>query len=64
MWKRLEEKYGHPAKLTDLIINTIQDIRPIKEGRNKRVKELVETTEDGDKDLKILGLEREITTTS
>ena len=32
MWKRLDEKYGDPAKLTDAIINTIQDIRPIKLG--------------------------------
>ena len=36
MWKRLDEKYGDPAKLTDVIINTIQDIRPSKEGENKR----------------------------
>ena len=40
MWKRLDEKYGDPAKLTDTIINTIQDIRPIKEGENKRFIEL------------------------
>ena len=64
MWKRLEEKYGDPAKLTDAIINTIQDIRPIKEGENKRFIELVDAVEDGYKDLKRLGLEREITTTS
>ena len=64
MWKRLDEKYGDPAKLTDAIINTIQDIRPIKEGENKRFIELVDAVEDGYKDLKRLGLEREITTTS
>ena len=64
MWKRLDEKYGDPVKLTDAIINTIQDIRPIKEGANKRFIELVDAVEDGSKDLKRLGLEREITTTS
>ena len=64
MWKRLDEKYGDPAKLTDAIINTIQDIRPIKEGENTRFIELVDAVEDGYKDLKRLGLEREITTTS
>ena len=64
MWKRFDEKYGDPAKLTDAIINTIQDIRPIKEGENKRFIELVDAVEDGYKDLKRLGLEREITTTS
>ena len=64
MWKRLNEKYGDPAKLTDVIINTIQDIRPIKEGENKRFIEFVDAVEDGYKDLNRLGFEREITTTS
>ncbi|XP_068758047.1 uncharacterized protein [Montipora capricornis] len=64
MWKRLDEKYGDPAKLTDAIINTIQDVRNVKEGENKRFIELVDAVEDGYKDLKRLGLEREITTTS
>ena len=64
MWKRLDERYGDPAKLTNTIINTIQDIRPIKEGEKKRFIELVDAVEDGYKDLKRLGLEREITTTS
>ena len=64
MWKRFDEKYGDLAKLTDAIINTIQDIRPIKEGENKRFIEFVDAVEDGYKDLKRLGLEREITTTS
>ena len=65
MWKRLERKiYGDPAKLTDVIINTIQDKGPIKEGENQGFIELVEAVEDGYKDLKRLGLEREITTTS
>ena len=64
MWKRLDEKYGDPAKLTDAIINTIQDIRPIKEGDRKRFIELVDAVEDGYKDLKRLGLEREIANTS
>ena len=64
MWKRFDEKYGDPAKLTDTIINTIQDISPIKEGENKRFIQFVDAVEDGYKDLKRLGLEREITTTS
>ena len=64
MWKRLDEKYGDPAKLTDAIINTIQDIRPIEEGENERLIVLINAVEDGYKDLKKLGLEREITTTS
>ena len=39
-------------------------MRLIKEGENKRFIELVDAVEDGYKDLKRLGLEREITTTS
>ena len=39
-------------------------MRIIKEGGNKRFIELVDAVEDGYKDLKRLGLEREITTTS
>ena len=49
MWKRLDEKYGDPTKVADAIINTIQNVRPIKEEGY---------------DLKKLGFEREITTTS
>ena len=64
MWKRLDEKYGDPAKVADAIINTVQNVRPIKEGENKKFIELVDAVEDGYNDLKKLGLEREITTTS
>ena len=42
MWKRLDEKYGDPAKVADAIINTVQNVRPIKEGENKKFIELVE----------------------
>ena len=52
MWKRLDVKYGDPAKLTDAIINTIQDIRPIEEGENERLIVLINAVEDGYKDLK------------
>ena len=64
IWKRLDEKYGDPAKVADAIISTIQNVRPIKEGENKKFIELVDAVEDGYNDLKKLGLEREITTTS
>ncbi|KAL9951777.1 hypothetical protein ACROYT_G044503 [Oculina patagonica] len=38
MWKRLDEKYGDPAKVADAIINTIQSVRPIKKGKEKTVR--------------------------
>lgn len=64
MWKRLDEKYGDPAKVADVIINEIRRVRSIREGENKRFIELVGIIEDGYRDLKRLGLEAEITTTS
>ena len=64
MWKRLDEKYGDPAKVADVIIDGIRRTRFIREGEEKRFVEFVEIIEDGYRDLKRLGLESEITTTS
>ena len=64
MWKRLDEKYGDPTKVTDIIIDEIRRTRIIREGEEKRFVKFVEIVEDGYRDLKRLGLESEITTTS
>ena len=64
MWKRLDEKYGDPAKVADVIIDGIRRTRIIREGEKERFVEFVEIVEDGYRDLKRLGLESEITTTS
>ena len=64
MWRRLDETYGDPAKITDVIINSIQRVKAIKEGEDKRFVEFVEVIESGYRDLLRLGLEKEITTTS
>ena len=64
MWKRLDEKYGDPTKVTHIIIDEIRRTRIIREGEEKRFVEFVEIVEDGYRDLKSLGLESEITTTS
>ena len=42
MWRRLDEKYGDPAKITDVIINSIQRVKAIKEGEDKRFVEFVD----------------------
>ena len=63
MWKRLHEKYGDPAKVADVTIDGIRRTRIIREGEEKRSVEFVEIVE-GYRDLKRLGLESEITTTS
>ena len=64
MWKRLNERYGDPAKVADVIIDGIRRKRIISEGEKNRFVDFVEIVEDGYRDLKRLGLESEITTTS
>ena len=64
MWNRLDEKYGAPGKVADVIIDGIRRTIIIREGEEKRFVEFVEIVEDGYRDLKRLGLESEITTTS
>ena len=64
MWKRLDEKYGDPAKVADVVMCAIQNIKPIREGENKKFVEFINVIDDGYRDLRRLGLEKEITTTS
>ncbi|XP_068675344.1 uncharacterized protein [Montipora foliosa] len=64
MWKRLDDKYGDPAKVADVIIDSIRRTKIIREGEDKRLVEFVNMLEDGYRDLRRLGLEAEITTTS
>ena len=64
MWQRLDEKYGDPAKVADVIIDEIKLFRMLREGEDKRFIEFVTLIEDGYRDLKRLDLETEITTTS
>ena len=64
MWRRLDEKYGDPAKITDVIINNIQRVKAMEEGEGKRFVEFVEIIESGYGHLLRLGLEKEITATS
>lgn len=63
-WKRLNEKYGDPTKIVDVIMNAIQNTRNIREGENNRLIDLINVVEGGYRDSKRLGLEKEITTTS
>ena len=63
VWKSVA-KSGDPAKITDVIINSIQRVKAIKEGEGTRFVEFVEIIEYGYRDLLRLGLEKEITTTS
>ena len=51
MWKRLDEKYGDPTKVVDVIMNAIQNRRNIRDGENNRLIELINVVEDGYRDL-------------
>ena len=42
VWRRLDKKYGDPAKITYVIINSIQRVKAIKEGEDKRFVEFVD----------------------
>ena len=64
MLKRLDEKYGDPAKIADVVIDSIKRVKVIKEGDHEKFIEFVDVVEDAYRDLLRLGLEREITTTS
>ena len=64
MWKRLDGKYEDPAKVADVIIDGIRRTRVIRQGEEKRFVEFVDIVEVSCTDLKRLGLESEITTTS
>ena len=64
MWKRLDEKYGDPAKVADVITDSVQRVRAIKEGENRRFIEFIDIVDNGYRYLLRLGLENEITTTS
>ena len=62
LWKRLDEKYGDPSKLADLVIN-VRKLKCVKEGDVKGFLILVETVEKGYRDLALLDLEMEISNT-
>ena len=63
-WKRLDEKYGDPTKEADAIIDSVQRVKTIKEGDDKRFIEFVEIVDSGYRDLLRIRFEKEITTTS
>ena len=53
MWKWFDEKYGDPAKVADAIINTIQNVRPIKVKLLKETKVELSVTKIGGNNKKI-----------
>ena len=63
MWKRLDEKYGKPSKLADVVMRDIKKLCAIREGDDRRF-DVVDVVEKGYCDLSRVGIEREISNTS
>lgn len=51
MWKRLDEKYGQPSKLADIVVLEIKELKPVKEEEDEAFLKLVNTVERGYYDL-------------
>ena len=64
MWKKLDEKYGKPSKIADVVMYDIKKLRAIREGDGKRFIDLVDIVEKGYRDLLRVGIEQEISNTS
>ena len=58
--RRLDERYGKPSKLTDVIMNDIKHFRAIVEGDYKQFTEFVNLVENSCHDLERTKMEREI----
>ena len=64
MWKRLDEKYGKPSKLADVVMYDIKKLRAVREGDDKRFIDLVDIVEKGYRDLLRVEIEQQISNTS
>lgn len=63
MWKRLDEKYGQPSKLVDVIVYEIKNMKRLADGDDNAFLELVSTVEKGYQDLARIDMEAEISNT-
>ena len=60
MWARLDEKYGRPGKVADLIMVDVRKHKYLKDGDDKGLLKFVELIECGYRDLERIGMEGEI----
>ena len=60
MWKRLDDKYGEPSKIIDVIMNEVKRLKPVKENENAKFIRLIDTVEQAYRDLERLKLEHEL----
>ena len=64
MWQRLDDVYGRPSKIVDIVMYDIRKFKTFKDGEDKRFAEFVETIENGFLDLKRLNIEHEMSNSS
>ena len=64
IWERLDDVYGRPTKMVDVVMHDIRNIKSIKDGEDKNFIELVEVIENGFLDLKRLNMDHEICNSS
>ena len=60
IWKRLDEKFGRPSLLVDVVVNDIRSIRTIIDGNYKGFIHLVDVVEKGYADLCRLNIGKEM----
>ena len=59
-WERLDSKFGASPKVIDYVIDSIKNLKPVAEGNNVKLIEMINTIERGWFDLKRLNKESEI----
>lgn len=64
MQERLEQKYGSPRKVVDLIVGDLRALKPVSEGDDKGLIKMIETVERCFLDLKRMGLQAEMSSTN
>ena len=60
MLERLNDKFGRPSKLADVIMNDIKQTRAVSDGDERTFVKFVNLIESSYKDLSRIGMEREI----
>ena len=59
-WERLDQKYGSTPKIVDYVVHSIKNLKPVTEGNNHKLIEMINVIERGWFDLKRLDKESEI----
>ena len=60
MWVRLDNKFGRPTKLVDMVLKDIKTMSAIPDGNDSKFIALIDILERGYRGLKIIKFEKEI----